>query len=87
MRNLEARLADPFVSIHQNIQVQGARAIANCGEAVSPEFLFDAEQGVQQSAGGEIGLQGDDGVEETGLVGEPDGFGGVERRTGKDASE
>ena len=87
MRNLKAGLADPLVSIHKDIQVQGARAIANCGEAITPEFLFQPKQPVEQGTGVEIGFESHDGVEETGLVGETDGFGGVERGAGNDASE
>ena len=71
VRNLQAGLADLFVTVHQNIQVKGAGAIAEAGRAVAAEFLLNAEEGLEKGAGGEIGLQGEDGVEEAGLISTP----------------
>ena len=87
MGNLQARLADLLVPVYQNIQIQGARAIPNAGGAVAAEFPLDAEQAVEQGVRVEFGLQGDHCIEETGLVGETHGLGGVERRAGDDAAQ
>jgi len=87
MRNLQARFADPLVPIYQNIQVERTRAVADSGGAVPAEFLLNSEQTLEQGARVEIGLDGDNGVEEAGLTGEANGLGGVERRAAHGTAE
>jgi len=81
MRNLQARLADPLVPVHQNIQIQRAWPITDAGRAVTSEFPLNAQQAVKQGARVEFGREGDNGVQETGLVGEAHRFRRVQRRT------
>ncbi len=87
MRNVEAGFADTFVPIHKDIQIEGARAIADAGGAIASEFLFDGEESGKEGAGGKCGVEGEDSVEETGLVSEANRLSGIQRGAGGDVAE
>ena len=80
MGNLKSWFADSLVSENQNIQVQGARAIANTGRTVTSVLFFDAQQGCEQSLGIELCFKSDDRIEKSRLIGEAHRRGGIERR-------
>src|SRR5262245_12345928 len=79
MRHLEARLVDPLVAVHEQVEVEGARA-AGRPLAGAAERQLDLEQALQQGSRGERGLERDYPVQETRLVEDrPDGIGLVKR--------
>ena len=79
MRDFEVGLGDDLIAEEEDVEVEGAGAVAKAGCAVAAEFALDGEEIFEEGARGEVGFEGDDGVEEAGLVGETDGLGGVER--------
>jgi hypothetical protein len=79
MRDFETGFAEDEIAIEEDVEVEGAGAVAKAGCAVAAEFALDGEEIFEEGARGEVGFEGDDGVEEAGLVGETDGLGGVER--------
>ena len=87
MRNLQARFADPFVSVYKNIQVQRARPIADTGGTIAPELLLDRQQLPKKRTRIEFGLQCNDRVEKPGLVRESHRLSGVKRRSPENAAE
>jgi hypothetical protein len=72
---------------HQDIEVDGARAVEKAGGAVAAELALDAEKGRQEGGGGKVCFEGDDGVDETRLVVDSDGRGGIEGRPAGDAAD
>ena len=87
VRNFQAGLADPFVPVHKNIQIQRTRPIADPRRAIAPEFLLDPQQLQKKRVRIKFGPQCDNGIEKPGLVCEPYGFGGVERGAANDRSK
>jgi hypothetical protein len=87
VRDFEIRLAEDKVAVEEDVEVEGAGAVGGAGHSVTAEFELDGKKFAEQPAGSEIGFKGDDGVEETGLIGESHWHGGVERRTGGDAAK
>ena len=79
MRDFQAGLGEDEIAVEENVEVEGAGAVRDGGGAVAAEVALDGEEGVEEIARGEMRFEGDDGVEEAGLVGEADGRGGVER--------
>ena len=70
------------VSHQQDIQIQGPGPVLKSFGAVTTECALEIKQGGEQRLRGKFCFEGDDGVGETGLVGESDGLGGIERRAG-----
>lgn len=87
MRDFEVQLADEPIAIKKDIEIEGARAVGNGVSTVAAEFALEREEGAEQVAWGEVGFNGDDGVDEAGLIGDADGRGGVQRGAGSDAAE
>jgi hypothetical protein len=87
MRNLQSRLTDLDAAKEQNVQIKCARTVGKAGGAVAAEFLFDAQQAIQQGVRVEIGYQGHDGVDKARLRGKAHRPGGVEGRLGGDAAQ
>ena len=79
MRDDETGSADDEIAIEENVEVEGAGAVGDAGDADAAEFLFDEEHGAEQLEWGQLGFKSDCGVEEAGLIGESNGRGGVER--------
>jgi hypothetical protein len=83
----EARSADNEVSVEQDVEVKGARAVGEAAGAVTAKVLFDEEQGAEQFEGSQAGFEGGSSIEKAGLIGESDRRGGVEGGTGRDAAK
>ena len=79
MRNLETGFADPFVSVHKDIQIERPWAIADLYCAVPPEFPLDPKQPLKQGVRVQTGLQGDHCIEKARLVREAHRLSGIER--------
>ena len=67
MREFEVELREDEVSVEEEVEVEGARAVGEAGGAVAAEEALDGKQGVEEDARGEIGRESNDGVEEAGL--------------------
>lgn len=87
VRDFEAGLQEGEIAVEKNVEVEGAGSVGDGGGAVAAEVTLDGEQGVEQGARGEIGVEGDDGVEKAGLRRESDRRSGVKRGAGGDAAE
>jgi hypothetical protein len=87
MRDFEAGFREDEVGVEEEVEVEGAGAVGEGGGAVAAEEALDGKEGLEKDARGEIGREGDDGVEEAGLIGKADRRGGVERGAGGDAPE
>lgn len=87
MGQLQAGLAEAEVAEEKQIEIEGAGAVGQAARAVAAVPGLDGEQAHEQSARGKAGLQGDDGVDEAGLVRDADRRGGVKRRPGADLPE
>ncbi len=85
--NLEAGRMDDLVSVEEDVEIEGAGAIRDGRGAVTPEFALDAEELIEKFACGQVRFEGEDGIEETRLIGEADGDCGVERRARGDTAE
>ncbi len=66
-----------LASQQQQVQIERPRAIADGTGAIPSERQFDPEQGIEQFARCEGGLESDHGVYEARLIREPDRPGGV----------
>ena len=73
MRDFETGQAEDEIAVEENVEVEGARAVAHAGGAVAAELALDEENGAQQFERRESGFKSDDGVEEAGLIGQGDG--------------
>jgi hypothetical protein len=87
MRNFKAGLGEDEVAIEEDVEVEGAGAVGNGGGAVTTEETLDEKEGGEKGARSERGVKGEDGIEETGLICEADGGGGIQRGTRSDASD
>ena len=87
VRNFQPGLADPLVPIHQNIQIQRARAVANACLPIPPEFFFDPQQALEQGSRAQIGLQCDHRIQKARLVGKSHRSGGIQGGSPGQASE
>ena len=76
----EARVMDDFLSVEEDVEVQGARAVFFRADA--SVCGFDGVQCGKQAAGRQGGVVGAYGVQEIGLFGDAEGRGAVERRGG-----
>lgn len=83
MRDDEVAGADGGAGVEEDVDVEGTRAERD--EATASELALDVADGVEELEWEERGFGGDAAVEEPGLRGEADGFGGVERRAAGDA--
>jgi hypothetical protein len=86
MREFEAGFTEDQVVVEEKIEVEGAGTVGNGGNAVAAKVALDVEESSEEFAGGKRGIEEDDGVEETGLVGEANGRSGVERGAGRNAT-
>jgi len=90
MRDFEVEFREDEVAVEEEIEVEGARAVGRGGGVVAAEVALDGQERVEDDARSEIGIEGNDGVEEAGLIGEigwgADGRSGVERGAGGDAA-
>jgi hypothetical protein len=86
MREFEAGLTEDQVVVEKKIEVKGAGAVGNGSGTLAAKVALDTEESGEEFAGGERGLEEDDGVEKTGLIGETDRSGGVERGARRDAA-
>lgn len=75
------------VSVEQDVEIEGARAIEYAGRAVAAEFALDEEERVEERGRGEIGFEGHDSVDEARLRGESHRRGGVKGGTADDAAD
>jgi hypothetical protein len=73
--DVEVGFVEDEVSIEQNVEIESARAVGNSGGAVAAEFALDGEEGGEEGSGGEIGFEGDDGVDKARLIGKADRLG------------
>lgn len=87
MRDFKAGLAEDEIAIEEDVEIESARAVGECGSAVAAEVALDGEEGIEEIARGERGFKSENGVEKAGLIGVSDGSGGVERRAGHNAAE
>ena len=87
MRDFETGLGEDEIAVEEDVEVEGARTIGDGARAIAAEEALDEEKIVKQLARREIGIKGDDGVEEARLIGEADRRGGIERGTRGDAAE
>jgi hypothetical protein len=87
MGNFEVGLGDDLIAEEENVEVECARSVGEAGCAIAAEFTLDGEEVLEQGAGGEVGFDGNDGVEEAGLVGKAYRFCGVERGSSDEAAE
>jgi hypothetical protein len=87
MRNLQTGFTNDEVSHQKDIQIQGARTVADTGRAATPEPKLEFEQGLEQCRWGKCGGQCDHGVGEARLVRKSHRFGQVEGRTGDNAPQ
>jgi hypothetical protein len=87
VRDFEPGLRKEKIAVEKDVKVEGAGTVGEGGGAVAAEEALDGEKCVEEGARGEIGFEGDNGVEEAGLISEADGGGGVERGTGGDAAD
>jgi len=75
------------VSVEDEVEVDEAGALGWGGGAVAAHFLFDGEEGLEESFGGEGGFEERGGVEEVGLVEVADGGGVVEGGDGGEGAK
>lgn len=87
VRDFEAGIGKDEIVVEEKVEVEGARAIEGSAGAIAAEEAFDGEKSVEKVAGRKRSFEGQDSVEEAGLIGNADGRGGVERRTRGDAAE
>ncbi len=87
MRDYEAGFGQDEIAIEEDIEVEGARTVEDGARAITAEQALDREKSFKEGARREIGLNGDDGVQEARLIGKADGLGGIERGTRGDAAE
>jgi hypothetical protein len=87
VRNVEAGFAEDQIAVKDEIEVEGARAVGNFGQAVAAEFVLDGEKSTEQLQWAERSLKQDGRIGEAGLIRNADGRGGVKRRAGGDAAE
>lgn len=87
VRNLKVRSTKLKVSHHQDIQVEGTRAVGNTGGPVPAEFLLNLEESLEEGTGGKGRVKFDHGVEKAGLIGESYGLGGIERGAADHSAE
>ena len=85
--NIEAGFAEEEVVVEEDVEVEGTRAVGDGCGAVAAEIALDGEEGVEEIAWGEWSFEGQDRVEETGLIGEADGGGGMERGACGDSAQ
>lgn len=79
MRDYEAGFGQDEIAIEEDIEVEGARTVEDGARAITAEQALDREKSFKEGARREIGLNGDDGVQEARLIGKADWFCGVER--------
>jgi hypothetical protein len=87
MRDFEAGLRNDEIAIEEDVEVEGSRAVGECGGAIAAEDALDREKSVEKWARCETGFEEENGVEKTRLGGKADGRGGIERGTRGDAAE
>lgn len=91
VRDFQAGLADDQIAVEENVEVEGTGAVGDLSGAVAAKVALDREESGEEIARGKIRFEGDDGVEEAGLInkawGETDRGGGVERGARGDAAE
>lgn len=75
MRNLQIGLTEAKVSQHQDIQIEGARAVAWAERAVAAVLALEVEQRIEQRVRRKRRFEHDDCVEKSWLLGEADGTG------------
>jgi hypothetical protein len=85
--DLKAGGGEDEVVKEEDVEVESSGAILEACGAVAAEFVLDGEKGVEQGLRGEIGFEGDNGVDKAGLGSKPDGLGAVEGGSGDDAAE
>jgi Subtilase family len=82
VRDVQAGLVDLGVPVDEEIEVERARPLRRNALTHAPEPLLDGEQDGEEVAGGQLGLQRDDAVQEARLVDVPHRRGVDERRDG-----
>ncbi len=87
MRNFQIGFTETKISHHEDIQIESARAIGNFENPVTAVLSLDGQETREQGAWGKTCLQRDHGIDEAGLIGEPDGRSGIERGATHDATE
>jgi len=87
VRDFEARLGEHETAVEENVEIEGPGAVGDRARSIAAEEALDGEKSVEKWARREIGFNSDDGVEEARLIGEADGFGGIERGARGDAAE
>jgi hypothetical protein len=85
--DFEIRLADGQVAEEQDVQIEGAGAVLETGSPLATELLLDAEQAVEEFAGGEGRFEFHDRVQEAGLGGKAHGLSGIEGGAASDLAE
>ena len=85
MRDGEPRLGDPVVAVEQQVEVERAGAVRRRGRAVTPEPPLQLEQGVEQLARRQLGLERDRAVEKARLLERTDRRGVAKRGDRDDA--
>jgi len=79
MRDFQGGFAENQVAIEEDVEIERARAVGKSCDAVAAEFALEGEKSAKELERAKIGLKGNDSVEKSGLIGETDGRGGVER--------
>jgi hypothetical protein len=87
MRNFKAGLREDETCVEENVEIEGAGAVGGRGVTITTKETLDEEESGEEGSRSECGFNGDDGVDEAGLICEADWGSGIERRSGGDASD
>jgi len=87
MRNFQIGFTETKISHHQDIQIESTGAVGNFKDPVTAVLPLNGEETREQGAWGQACLECDSGVDEAGLIGEPNGRGRVERGSAHDVAQ
>jgi len=62
MRNFKAGFREDEIAIEENVEVESAGAVGDCGVAVTTEETLDEKEGGEEGARSEHGVKEDDGI-------------------------
>lgn len=87
MRDNKIDFAEDEITIEQDVEVEGARAVGKDGVAVTAEGTLQAEQSTEQFVRAKVGYERDHGIEKARLIRETNRRGGVERGARSDTAQ
>jgi hypothetical protein len=85
--NFQAGLREDEIAEEENVEVEGAGTVWDCGGAITAEEALDEKEGGEEGSRSERGVKDDDGVQEAGLICEADRGSGIERGARGNASD